>query len=89
MNPHRDFQVHAGAAGSLPFGFISRADGVQSYGLKPGVVRQSCDITFLEFFPIVVAVHMWPEEFSDHRICFWSDNQAVVSVLAIRSSRSS
>ncbi|XP_077787077.1 uncharacterized protein LOC144328297 [Podarcis muralis] len=84
-----DFQVHSDAAGSLGFGVYFRGQWCAqhwpaSWQGKP-ILR---DLTFLEFFPIVVAIHLWEDQFRNHRICFWTDNLAVVSVLNKQSSRS-
>lgn len=90
LNLHNDFQVHSDAAGSLGFGLFWDgrwcAEPWPQAWCGEAITR---DLTFLEFFPIVVAVHLWVEHFKDHRVCFWSDNQAVVTVLAKQSSRSS
>ena len=90
LNMRNDFQVHSDAAGSLGFGLYWRGRWCAKHW--PAAWQGEAitrDLTFLEFFPIAVAVHLWVEEFRDHRVCFWSDNQAVVNVLAKQSSRSS
>nr|XP_034965330.1 uncharacterized protein LOC118082278 isoform X1 [Zootoca vivipara] len=84
-----DFQVHSDAAGSLGFGVYLKGRWCAQHWPpewrgKP-LIR---DLTFLEFFPIVVAVHLWADEFKNRRVCFWTDNQAVVNVLSRQSSRS-
>lgn len=38
-------------------------------------------ITIKELFPIVVAVQLWGHEMSNKRVCFFSDNMAVVQVI--------
>ncbi|XP_060127970.1 uncharacterized protein LOC132591759 [Zootoca vivipara] len=86
---HNDFQVNSDAAGSLGFGlFWNGRWCAQRWPPAWQGTAITRDLTFLEFFPIVVAVHLWVEDFRDHRICFWSDNHAVVDVLAKQSSRS-
>ena len=45
-------------------------------------------LTFLEFFPILVAVCIWRQLFANQRVLFWCDNQAVVRVVNRQASRS-
>lgn len=46
------------------------------------------DLTFLEFFPLLVAIHMWGAELSNSTVYFWCDNQAVVIVVNWQTLRS-
>jgi hypothetical protein len=46
------------------------------------------DITFLELVPIFLAIFLWKFQFTGMRIKFSCDNQAVVQILNIKSSRS-
>lgn len=46
------------------------------------------DITFLELFPVVVALNIWGELLRNKRILFHVDNQAVVAIVNKKSSRS-
>ena len=39
------------------------------------------DISVKELFPIVVAVELWGKDMANKRICFFSDNMAVVQVI--------
>jgi uncharacterized membrane protein len=39
------------------------------------------DITFLEMFPIVVAINIWGASLKNKKILFHNDNQAVVAIL--------
>ncbi|XP_077790847.1 uncharacterized protein LOC144328967 [Podarcis muralis] len=89
LNLQNDFQVQSDAAGSLGFGLYWKGRWCAERWPKTwqgGEITR--DLTFLEFFPIAVAVHLWVEEFRNRRVCFWTNNQAVVSVLAKLSSRS-
>ncbi|XP_077783928.1 uncharacterized protein LOC144327573 [Podarcis muralis] len=89
LNLHNDFQVQSDAAGSLGFGLYWKGRWcAERWPAEWAGGEITRDLTFLEFFPIAVAVHLWVEEFRDCRVCFWTDNQAVVSVLAKLSSRS-
>jgi len=46
------------------------------------------DITVLELFPILVALHIWGEDLKNKKILFHCDNQSVVQILNSMSSRS-
>ena len=39
------------------------------------------DMTFLEFFPVVVAISVWGSLLANKRIFFHIDNQAVVQII--------
>ena len=56
------------------------------YGLFPRE-WQVFNITFLELYPIVLAVHVWGHLWKNHSIIFHSDNQALVSILNSHTSR--
>ncbi|XP_077773920.1 uncharacterized protein LOC144325210 [Podarcis muralis] len=89
LNLHNDFQVHSDAAGSQGFGLFWKGRWcAMRWPLEWQGTDITRDLTFLEFFPIAVAVHLWVDEFRDRRVCFWTDNLAVVNVLAKLSSRS-
>ena len=46
------------------------------------------DITFLELFPVVVAVNLWGSYLKNKKILFHVDNQAVVVIINKKSSKS-
>ena len=46
------------------------------------------DLTFLELFPIVVAVYIWHDHFTNKRVLFWCDNLSVVRIINRQTSRS-
>lgn len=46
------------------------------------------DMTFLELFPIVVALSVWGPQLTNKRILFHVDNQAVVQIINKKSSKS-
>ena len=46
------------------------------------------DITFLELFPVVVAVNIWGPHLKNKKILFHVDNQAVVVIINKKSSKS-
>ena len=46
------------------------------------------DITFLELFPVVVALCIWEEQLKNKRIIFNIDNQSVVHIINKKTSKS-
>ena len=44
-------------------------------------------IAFLELFPIVLALRLWGPFLSNKCVIFWSDNEAVVTVINRQTSR--
>ena len=50
-----------------------------------GITR---DMTFLELFPVQVAIDLWKHKFSNSKILFYIDNMAVVHVINSTTSRS-
>lgn len=50
-----------------------------------GITR---DLTFLDFFPIWVAIVLWGKDMRDSTIHFWCDNQVVVHVINSLTSKS-
>ena len=47
------------------------------------------NIAFLEFFPIVLSLHLWGDEMANKRILFFSDNEAIVHVINKQSCKDS
>lgn len=82
-------QISSDASGSVGFGvyFQGRwcAQRWPSSWFESGLTR---DLTFLEFFPLVVAVNLWPADLQNQVVKFWCDNQAVVQVVNKLTSRS-
>lgn len=82
-------QVRSDAAGSLGFGVLFGdwwcAQRWPDHWAQSGILR---DLTFLEFFPIMAAVYIWKDQFSNKKVLFWCDNQAVVRVINRQTSRS-
>ena len=46
------------------------------------------DITFLELFPVVVALCIWGEQLKNKKVIFNIDNQSVVHIINKKSSKS-
>ena len=75
---------------------ISDASGAIGYGAFLNqkwfnglwhATQVSQSIAYKELFPVVLAAHVWGQEWSKNHITFRSDNEAVVSVLNSRTSR--
>lgn len=86
---NQDVQLYSDAAASLGFG--SYFNGQWCYALWPPEWRSSgltSDITILELFPIIVALHIWGAKLRNKKIVFFCDNQAVVHILNTMTSKS-
>ncbi|XP_061470916.1 uncharacterized protein LOC133379514 isoform X1 [Rhineura floridana] len=83
-----ELQVHSDASGSFGFGVIfgdSWCHGSwPETWVQEGLVR---DLTLLEFFPIVVAVYLWPDRLRDTTVHFWCDNLSTVHVINSLTSK--
>lgn len=74
-----DISLYTDAAGSLGFGAILGQEWCsgewppawQTFGLCK-------NLTLLELFPIVVAIELWGSSLQNRRVCFYTDNLAVV-----------
>jgi hypothetical protein len=53
--------------------------------VKRGILQ---DITFLELFPVVVAIYLWGHQLENKKLMFNIDNKAVVTILNKKSSKS-
>ncbi|XP_053164950.1 uncharacterized protein LOC128350575 [Hemicordylus capensis] len=84
-----DFQVQSDAAGGLGFSLYLRdrwcAEHWPQDWAERGITR---DLTFLELFPIVVAVHIWADQFRNSAVRFWCNNFATVQVVNRQTSKS-
>ncbi|XP_054843457.1 uncharacterized protein LOC129335043 [Eublepharis macularius] len=84
-----ELQVTSDASGSTGFGVYFRghwcAEQWPAEWAGQGLTR---DLTFLEFFPILVAVCLWGKDLANHSVHFWCDNMAVVQVVNSLSSKS-
>jgi hypothetical protein len=71
-------QLYTDAAASLGYGAIFGQ--AWFYGEWPNLWK-AYSITILEFYPILVAVETWASRMSNRCILFYTDNQAVVSII--------
>lgn len=72
------------AAQSCGFGVIFGKHW--AYGKWSDTWKQR-DISVLEFYPIVLGVHLWSPQLKNRRILFYSDNESVVHVINKQTSK--
>ena len=78
------FELFTDAAGSLGYGAVFGKQWF--YGPWPESWC-SLNITFLEFFPIIVALHIWGSEMANKCVCFMTDNAALVEIINRQTSK--
>ena len=76
--------LYTDAAASAGFGAVFGSRWF--YGAFPHGFRD-CNITFLEFVPIVMAITVWAKLIRNHCIMFHTDNAALVAIINKQSSR--
>lgn len=79
-------QLHTDAAQSKGFAGIYKTQWF--YGSFPEDWKK-LNIMTLEFYPIVIAVNLWGRLFANHSILFFTDNEALVSVINRQTSKDS
>ncbi|XP_062590566.1 uncharacterized protein LOC134252145 isoform X1 [Saccostrea cucullata] len=79
-------QLHTDAAQSKGFAGIYKTQWF--YGSFPDEWKK-LNIMTLEFYPIVIAVSVWGKLFANHSILFFTDNEALVSVINRQTSKDS
>ena len=77
-------QLYTDASGTLGFGAVFRKNWC--YGEWPDSWRLH-NIAFLEFYPIVLSLHLWGHEMKNRRVLFFTDNEALVHVINRQSCR--
>lgn len=84
MSAATDLKVTSDAAGSIGFGAYFR--GQWFYGpWAPSQAQHS--IAYKELFPVVIAAHLWGPLWTKRHVLFRSDNEAVVAILTLRTSK--
>lgn len=56
------------------------------YGEFTGDIKHR-NITIVEFYPILIALQLWGDLWSNHSILFFTDNEALVSIINRQSSK--
>ena len=77
-------ELFTDASGVVGFGAIFGAHWC--YGEWPISWRHR-NIAILEFYPIVLSIHLWGNEMCNRRILFFTDNEALVHVINKQSCR--
>lgn len=82
-----ELQIKSDATGTLGFEvYFRRHWCTKAWPAKWAATGVRRDLTFLELFPILVAVCLWG--MASHSVHFWCDKMAVVQVLNALTSRS-
>nr|XP_008117750.1 PREDICTED: uncharacterized protein LOC103280454 [Anolis carolinensis] len=82
-------KVSSDASGSVGFGVYFNGQWcTERWPVQWSSAGVLSDLTFLEFFPIVVAVWLWASDFANSTVHFWCDNAATVQVINSMTSRS-
>ena len=77
-------QLYTDASGSVGYGAVY---GNQWFhGTWPASWLKH-NITTLELYPIVAAVLVWGEEWTNKSVCFYTDNEALVAIINKQTSR--
>ena len=77
-----DLELFTDAAGSIGMGIYFKGKWAQAkWGEFFKEEANRNNITFLEFFPILVALHLFGEELKNKRVVFHCDNIAVVEII--------
>jgi hypothetical protein len=79
-----DIALYTDASGKIGYGAIFGKDWFQ--GLWKGWWTEQ-NITLLELYPIVIAVKVWGHKIQNKRLCIFTDNAALVSVLQRQTSK--
>ena len=77
-------QLYTDASGGIGYGALYGTKWF--YGQWPRAWLQY-NITVLEFFPIVAAVTVWGHDWSNHSVCFITDNEALVHIINQQTSK--
>jgi len=82
-------ELFSDSAASVGFGVYFR--GSWTHARWPNEWHESgltANICLLEFFPLLVAIHIWGQELRNKKIIFYSDNVAVVQAVNSMTSKS-
>lgn len=81
--------LYTDAAGSVGFGAVLGDQWCAEQWPQSWREAGLCsNLTLLEFFPIVVAIEVWPHCFANRKVIFWTDNISVVHCVNNQSSSS-
>ena len=78
------YEITSDVAGSKGYGVLFKTHWF--YGSWPES-WQSLNITVLELFPIVIALHIWGDQLADKCVTFVTDNAALVDIINKQTSK--
>ena len=84
LMPVADLCVTSDAAGAIGYGALYRQQWF-SHKWMPSQMPMS--IAYKEFFPVIIAAHLWGDQWANRQVCFRLDNSSVVHILNVRTSR--
>ena len=76
--PVADLVVTSDAAGSIGYGALYQQ---QWFNQRWMPTQTLLSIAYKEFFPVVIAAHLWGAQWINRRVCFRLDNASVVAIL--------
>ena len=79
-----EVELYTDASGALGYGAVF---GSEWFFGKWSQWWTEQNITFLELYPIVLAVEVWGAQLANKRLMLHTDNEALVAVLAKQTSR--
>lgn len=77
-------QLYTDASSTIGYGAVFKNSWL--YGVFPKSFRKF-NISVLEFYPILLAVYTWGHLWANHSIIFFTDNEALVSVINKQTSK--
>ena len=86
-----DVCLYTDSSAAADHGFCATFGNQLSIGVWPIRWHESGltkDITILEFFPLLVAIHIWGTDLRNKKVLFRCDNQAVVNIVNRQTSKS-
>ena len=85
---NHDMELFTDAAGSIGLGIYFQGKWAQAkWGEHFKRESESNNITFLELFPILVALHLFGDSFQNKKVLFHCDNMAVVEIINKQTSK--
>ena len=83
-----DFELYTDSAASIGMGiYLDRHWAQAKWGPHFENECSSNNITFLEYFPILVSIHIFQDRLANKKVIFHCDNEAVVEILNSQTSK--
>ena len=84
LMPVADLFVTSDPAGAIGYGALYRQ---QWFNQQWTPAQRPLSIAYKELFPVLIAAHLWGNQWANLRVCFRLDNFSVVHILNARTSR--